>query len=161
MLNNSNALANVEKSTSLKELRNTIDNAKSYIAAGKDVVISQKVHDAAVSRYWQLSAAKHDAGADVDRALWEALYAYEYLKSVENERPTRATYLRRKIKETDILAAVSSSVLKGGKTAGLQALREMGRLDASFEAVVVKYSKAFEPAVVAAATKTLAEYNRA
>lgn len=159
MLNNSNALANVEKSTSLKDLRTTITNAKANIAAGKDVGISQKVHDAAVSRFWQVSAAKHQAGAKVDQALWEALYAYEYLKSVENERPTRATYLRRKIKETDILAAVSSSVLKGGKTAGLQALRDMGRLDASFEAVVVKYSDAFDPAVVAAATKTLAEFS--
>ncbi|WRH76281.1 MAG: hypothetical protein RSE16_02095 [Sphingobium sp.] len=159
MHNNSNALANVEKSTSLKDLRTTIANAKANIAAGKDVGISQTVHDAAVSRYWQLSAAKHDAGADVDRALWEALYAYEYLKSVENERPTRATYLRRKIKDTDILVAVSSSVLKGGKTAGLQALRDMGRLDASFEAVVVKYAEVFDSAVVAAARKTLAEYS--
>ncbi|MCZ8018675.1 hypothetical protein [Novosphingobium sp.] len=159
LLNNSNALTNVEKSTSLKDLRTTIANAKSNIAAGKDVEISQKVHDAAVSRFWQVSASKHQAGAEVDQALWEALYAYEYLKSIENERPTRATYLRRKIKDTDILSAVSTSVLKGGKTAGLQALRDMGRLDASFEAVVVKYSGAFDAAVVAAAKKTLTDYS--
>ncbi len=159
MINNSNALVNVEKSTSLKDLRTTIANAKSNITAGKDVEISQKVHDAAVSRYWQLSASKQQAGTEVYRALWEAFYAYEYLKSVENNRATRATYLRQKIQKTDIVMAVSNSVLKGGKTAGLQALREMGRLDASFEAVVVKFASAFDPAVVEAARKTLAEYS--
>ncbi len=159
MVNNANALANVEKYNSLEELKSAIANAKSNISAGKDVEISQKVLDAAVSRYWQLSAAKHDAGAAVDRALWEALYAYEYLKSVENNRPTRANHLRQKIQKTDIVTAVSGSVLKGGKTAGLQALRDMGRLDASFEAVVIKFASAFDPAVVEAAKKTLTEFS--
>ena len=159
MINNSNALANAEKSQSLKDLRTVIANAKANIAAGKDVATSQKVHDTAVGRYWELSAAKHEAGADVDRALWEALYAYEYLKSEENKRPTRASYLRRKIADTDIVTAVSGSVLKGGKTTGLQALHDMDRLDVSFEAVVIKHASAFAPAVVEAAKKTLADFS--
>lgn len=155
MIDNSKALANVAKATTLKDLRTIIANAKTNIAAGKDVDLSRDVLDAAASRLWELSAAKHDAGAAVDRALWEALYAYEYLKSVETGKSHRATYLRRKIAQTDIVTAISGSVLKGGKTAGLQALREMGRLDASFESVVLKHASAFDPAVVDAARSTL------
>jgi hypothetical protein len=154
--NNAKALANVEKCKTLKELKNIIDNAQAQMAAGKDVATAQKVHDAALGRYWEMSAAKHEAGAAVDRALWTALHAYEYLKGQEKGRTSTATYLRRKISQTDIVAAVSGSVLKGSKTSGLKALKDMGRLDASFEAVV-KYAESFDPDVVDAAKRTLAE----
>jgi hypothetical protein len=157
LTNNANALANVEKCKTLSQLNNVIKNAKADLAAGKDVATAQKVYDAAVGRYWEMSAAKHEAGAAVDRALWTALHAYEYLKGQEKGKTSRATYLRRKISQTDIVTAVSGSVLKGGKTSGLQALRDMGRLDASFEAVVVKYADSFAPEVVAAAKRTLAD----
>lgn len=159
MIDNSKALENTKKAASLKDLKTTIANAKANIAAGKDIAVSKEVLDAAVRRYWELSAAKHDAGAQVDRALWEALYAYEYLRSEEVGRSYRATYLRRKIAQTDIVTAVSGSVLKGGKTAGLQALREMGRLDASFESVVVRHPDAFQPEIVEAAKETLNRFN--
>jgi hypothetical protein len=158
LADNSNALANAKKAVSLTDLKTIISNAKANIAAGRDVSLSKEVCDAAVSRYWELSAAKHDAGAQVDRALWEALYAYEYLMSAEAGRSYRATYLRRKIAQTDIVTAASGSVLKGGKAAGLQALRDMDRLDASFEAVVLKFRSAFKAAVVEAAEKTLSEF---
>ena len=157
MTNNVNALANVQKCKTLTGLKNIISNAKADLEAGKDVANAQMVHDAAVGRYWEISASKHDCGADVDRALWTALSAYEYLKSVEAGRQIRATYLRRKISKTDIVTTASSSVLKGGKTSGLQTLRDMGRLDASFEAVVIKYASSFDDAVVHAARATLDE----
>ena len=157
MTNNANALANVEKCKTLSQLNNVIKNAKADLAAGKDVATAQKVHDAALGRYWEMSAAKHGGGAAIDQALWTALHAYEYLKGQEKGKTSRATYLRRKISQTDIVTAVSGSVLKGGKTSGLQALRDMDRLDASFEAVVVKYADSFAPEVVAAAKRTLAE----
>jgi hypothetical protein len=157
MTNNANALAYVEKCKTLSALKNIITNAKADLAAGKDVATAQKVYDAAVGRYWEMSAAKHESGAAVDRALWTALHAYEYLKGQEKGKTSRATYLRRKISQTDIVTAVSGSVLKGSKTTGLQALREIGRLDASFEAVVIKYAEAFAPEVLAAAKRTLAE----
>lgn len=157
MTKNTNATANVAKCKTLKDLKNLIDNAQTQMAVGKDVETAQKVYDAAVGRYWEMSAAKHEAGAAVDRALWTALHAYEYLKGQEKGKTSRATYLRRKISQTDIVTAVSGSVLKGDKTSGLQALRNMDRLDASFEAVVVKYADSFAPEVVAAANRTLAE----
>lgn len=157
MTNNTNALANVEKCKTLKELKNIIDNAQAQMAAGKDVATAQKVHDAALGRYWEMLAAKHEVSAAVERALWTALHAYEYLKGQEKGKSSTATYVRRKISQTDIVTAVSGSVLKGGKTTGLQSLRDMGRLDASFEAVVVKYADSFAPEVVAAAKRTLAE----
>jgi hypothetical protein len=158
LVDNSSALANVTRTTSLKDLRTIIANAKASIAARRDVETSRQVLDAAASRLWELSAAKHDGGAAVDRALWEALYAYEYLMSDEAGRSYRATYLRRKIVQTDIVTAVSGSVLKGGKTTGLQALRDMGRLDASFEAVVLKFRSTFPADVIEAAQKTLSEF---
>ncbi|KEO85421.1 hypothetical protein EH30_12915 [Erythrobacter sp. JL475] len=157
MINNANALANVEKAKSLKELKNIISNAKADLASGEDADTAKKVHDAAVVRYWEMSASKHEAGAEVDRALWTALHAYEYLKSEERGKRSRANYLRRKIDQTDIVTAASGSVLKGGSTSGLQTLRDMGRLDISFEAIVLQYETAFAPEVVAAARKTLAE----
>jgi hypothetical protein len=157
LTNNANALANVEKCNTLSQLNNVIKNAKVDLAAGKDVATAQKVHDAALGRYWEMSAAKHGAGAAIDQALWTALHAYEYLKGQERGKTSRATYLRRKISQTEIVTAVSGSVLKGGKTSGLQALRDMGRLDASFEAVVVKYADSFAPEVVAAAKRTLSD----
>ncbi len=158
MTDNSNALANAKKAASLQDLKTIISNAKANIADGRAVALSKEVLCAAVSRYWEISAAKHDAGAAVDRALWEALYAYEYLMSAEAGRSYRATYLRRKIAQTDIVTAVSSSVLKGSKAAGLQSLRDMDRLDASFEAVVLKFRSAFPANVVESAQKTLSEF---
>ena len=157
MTNNANALAYVEKCKTLKELRNIITNAQAQILAGKDIATAQNVYNAALGRYWEMSAAEHDAGPEVDRALWTALHAYEYLRGQEKGRSARATYLRRKISQTDIVTAVSDSVLRAEKTLGLQALRDMGRLDASFEAVVVKYAESFAPEVVAAAKQTLAD----
>ena len=157
MTNNANALANVSKPRTLKDLKNIIKNAKADLTAGKDTENAQKVHDAAVGRYWKVSAAKHDTDVALERALWTALHAYEYLKSQGKARSVQATYLRRKINNTDIVTAVSGAVLKGGKTAGLQALRDMDRLDCSFEAVVVKYADSFDGDVVAAAKRTLAE----
>ena len=78
LTNNINALVNVEKCKTFSQLNNVIKNAKTDLAAGKDVATAQKVHDAAVGRYWEMSAAKHESGAAVDRALWTALHAYEY-----------------------------------------------------------------------------------
>ena len=155
----SNALANVDKCKTLKELRNVIDNAKGSIAVGKEVGLSQKVHDKAVDRYWEMSGSRNKTENPVERALWTALAAYEDLKSGDSGRPIRATYLRRQISKSDIVTAVSSSVLKGNKTSGLQSLQRMNRLDASFEAVVVKYPLAFDPAVVQAAQRTLAAFS--
>jgi hypothetical protein len=159
LVNSSNALANVDKCKTLRELRNVIDNAKGSIVVGKEVELSQQVHDKAVSRYWEMSGSRTDTDNAVERALWTALAAYEYLKSDDMGRSVRATYLRRQIKGSDIITAVSSSVLKGSKTLGLQSLRRMNRLDASFEAVVVNYASAFDPAVVQAARRTLAAFS--
>ena len=159
MIDSSNALANVDKCKTLKELRNVIDNAKGSIVVGREVELSQQVHDKAVARYWEMSASRNEAENAVERALWTALAAYEYLKSEDRGRSVRATYLRRQIKKSDIVTAVSSSVLKGSKTSGLQSLQRMNRLDASFEAVVVNYASAFDPAVVQAAKRTLAAFS--
>jgi hypothetical protein len=159
LIDSSNALAIVDKCKTLRELRNMIDNAKGSIVVGKEVELSQQVHDKAVARYWEMSASRNEAENAVERALWTALAAYEYLKSEDRGRSVRATYLRRQIKKSDIVTAVSSSVLKGSKTSGLQSLQRMNRLDASFEAVVVNYASAFDPAVVQAAKRTLAAFS--
>lgn len=159
LVNSSNALAILDKCKTLRELRNMIDNAKGSIAAGKEVELSQKVHDKAVARYWEMSGSRNGTDNAVEQALWTALAAYEYLKSEDRGRSVYASYLRRQIKKSDIVTAVSSSVLKGSKTSGLQSLQRMNRLDASFEAVVVNYASAFDPAVVQAAKRTLAAFS--
>ena len=158
MTNNANAVANVHKCNTLRGLRNIINNATADLAAGKDFAHARLVHDAAIGRFVEISATSEEARSEVDQALFTALYAYEFLRSQEKGRTTRSTYLRRKIKDTDIVTAVSGSVLKGRKTSGLRSLLDMDRLDMSFEAVIIKYETEFDPAVVTAARKTLAEF---
>lgn len=38
-------------------------NALAQMTAGKDVASAKKVYDAAVGRYWEMSAAKHEVGS--------------------------------------------------------------------------------------------------
>ena len=70
MIDSSNALANVDKCKTLKELRNVIDNAKGSIVVGREVELSQQVHDKAVALYWEMSGSRNKTENPVERRYW-------------------------------------------------------------------------------------------
>jgi hypothetical protein len=155
MVDFKNAQGNLDKCNTLISIDTFIRNANRLIKNGKDTPAVRANLAAAEEKYWTLSASAHNAGVEVDKALWTALKDYEALRSELNGRRFRSSYLRRKIASTDIVTSVSDAVLKGSKTIGLKSLTELDRIDGSFEEVVIKFAKSFDLKVVEAAKATL------
>lgn len=84
-----------------------------------------------------------------------ALAAYELVLEAKHGKKVKATYLRKSILQKGIIEAISSSILKGESTSGLNTLFEMGKAALAFENVVLKHSNAFAETVVLAAENTL------
>ena len=136
-------------------LRSMIRNAKKEISTqGHNMIQANQILISARDRLWQVCASQENPKDYIERALWVALYAYEYVKSDVRGRSTRATRIRNSIKLLDIKSAVSKVILRGN-TQGLNLLKEWDRLDVSFEAVVVKYKSKFPENVVNAARRNL------
>ena len=160
MINLKNAQSNLDKCNTLPSLRTFMTNAKRLIANGNDTPAVRSMLAAAEDKYWNVSASRHGAGVEVDKALWNALEMYEDLRSRETGRRFRSTYLWRKILRTDIVTAVSDAVKRGRKTIGLKSLEDMDRIDVSFEEVVVNFKHAFREDVVEAAEFTLDQFSK-
>lgn len=161
MVSVTNAHANLDKCSSIKDYRSFIANTTRWIDFNESVTLAKQLQDLAILRLCELQAAKHLSGIEPDDALWIALYFYEYIRTEERGKTFSSTYLRQKIRRTGIFQAVSDAVLKGKKTIGLQALVVRKRPEASFEAVVLCHKSSFHPDVVNAAERTLAEFGNA
>ena len=148
-------LASIKRCNDVKLLRRFINNAKNTISNdGADLRTANKILTAARDRLWEVRADLENPKDAIERALWVALCAYEYVRSEIKNKNVRAGRIRTLIKNTDIRTAVYVVVLKGN-TDGFNLLREWDRLDASFEYVILKYPSKFPEGVVAAAKRNL------
>ena len=148
-------LSSIKKCEDPLLLRSIIRNAKKEISIQSHKMIqAHQILISARDRLWQVCASQEKPKDYIERALWVALYAYEYVKSDVRGKGTRATRIRNSIKLLDIKSAVSKVILRGN-TQGLNLLKEWDRLDVSFEAVVIKYKSKFPDNVVQAAIRNL------
>lgn len=89
--------------------------------------------------------------AAVMRALEEAL-------SEQNGRTTRLSRTRQKLARAGVRKTLADLALKPKPSKGFLKLMEFGMADMSAESLILKYRQEFEPEVVAAAERRLAEY---
>lgn len=131
-----------------QKLRNWMANARRL---GRD-----DVYQAAFRQLCRIEGRDIDdplaaAFAAVMRALEEAL-------SEQNGRTTRLSRTRQKLARAGVRKTLADLALKPKPSEGFLKLMEFGMADMSAESLILKYRQEFEPEVVAAAERRLAEY---
>ena len=100
-------------------------------------------------------AAAHQPETDVEREAFEAIYAYQEARSLQNGRTFRASRTWQLVEQHGVLAALERIVAKPGESAGYKALVEMGLEDMAYEQVVLRHRDAFSEKAVAASEARL------
>jgi hypothetical protein len=95
-----------------------------------------------------LRAAAHGASTDVERELYEAVYAYEKVLTARNARATRASRTWPTIRTHGVIYAADRIVSRSKESLGYTALKEMGMQDFAFEAVVLRHPSHFSPEAI-------------
>ncbi|MFC3100882.1 hypothetical protein [Altererythrobacter lauratis] len=116
----------------------------------------EAIYNAAFKRRCQLEGINQDD--PLHRDFFEVLAAYEELLEEKHGRKQRASYTRRKVKETGVEQCLIDWALDPKETDGFQTLRDRGMLDLTGEHVVTKYPDRFDDHVVAAAKARLERY---
>jgi hypothetical protein len=99
-----------------------------------------------------------DIDDPVERRLAEAVAALEETYREKHGHAQAAGYTRRKIKNAGAVATLSDWALKPDVTPGFVALVGAGMAEFTGEYVIAEHPDRFEPHVVAAARKRLAEH---
>ena len=101
-------------------------------------------------------------GRDMDDPL-EAEFsvvmcALEEALSEQNGKTTRLSRTRQKLSRVGVRQILTDLALKSKPSDGFMKLMEFGMADMSAESLILKYRQEFEPEVIAAAERRLAEY---
>jgi hypothetical protein len=127
------------------KLRNWMSNAKRH---DRD-----DIYQAAFRQLCRIDDPLESEFAVVMRALEEAL-------SAESGTTKRLSRTRQKLNRVGVRQTLADLAMKPTPSTGFLKLVEFGMArELSAEALVLKYESEFEPAVVEAAKKRLAEYN--
>lgn len=114
----------------------------------------------ATRRAIELRALTHGNETDVEKKLWEVIYAYEEVLTKKNKRRTLASRTRQMIKRYGIIEAAERAVNRKIEASGYKVLVDMGLQDLTFEAVIVTYPESFSPQIVELAKVRLNELGK-
>jgi hypothetical protein len=81
--------------------------------------------------------------ASIETEGWATIDAYEQLLFKKHGRHVRANRTRGKIKRDGMIEAIEHAVKSKGTPMGFQTLKQMGRADLSFEALVLRHPDRF------------------
>ncbi|MCJ7450069.1 MAG: hypothetical protein MUO72_20540 [Bacteroidales bacterium] len=98
--------------------------------------------------------------SEVETALWEVIFAYEEVLSKKNGKRTLASRTRQMIKRHGIIGAAERAVNRKIEAMGYKVLVEMGLQDLTFEAIIVRFPKAFSQQIVKLAKLRLDELGK-
>jgi hypothetical protein len=118
--------------------------------------LAQKANRRAI----ELRALSHGNTTEVERTLWEVIYAYEEVLSKKNKRRTPAARTRQMIKRYGILEAAERAVNRKIEAMGYKVLVDMGLRDLTFEAVIVRFPESFSPHIVELSRSRLEELGK-
>lgn len=104
----------------------------------------------------ELKAAAYGAGSEAEQDAIQAVYAAEAALTHKNGKKTRASRTWQSIQRWGVIKAVERVVTRRKETEGYQILAELGMLDHSFEAVVLRHPDAFSPEAVESSRSRLA-----
>lgn len=102
----------------------------------------------ATRRAIELRALTVGTETDVEKKLWEVIYAYEEVLTKKNKRRTLASRTRQMIKRYGIIEAAERAINRKIEASGYKVLVDMGLQDFTFEAVVIAYPESFSPQIV-------------
>lgn len=91
-----------------------------------------------------------DLNNALERAFVDCLHSYENVIFLKNGRRNRATYVRRSWAKYGIKETIERLVMKAS-TKGFNTLQEENSIAHSFEMLVVRYHKYFDPKLVSKA----------
>ncbi len=94
----------------------------------------------------------------VDKAIVDALIAYEEVLLAKHNKNQPATKLRQSIKSNGLKEAAIRAVSKKKETKGYIALKELGLEQYTFEAVIAKHPEAFDSKTIAYAKQRLLDF---
>jgi hypothetical protein len=114
---------------------------------------------AARRRAVELKAASHGATSAAEQDAVQAIYATEAALTHKNGKRTRASRTWQMVDKLGIIATVERIVGKKAASDGYALLAELGMLDYSFEAVVLRHPQDFSVGVIEAARERLAGEN--
>lgn len=106
----------------------------------------------------QLKADAYGANTDAEKEAIEAVYAYEEVLTLKNNKKTRASRTWPMIERHGILVAVERAVNRETETQGYHYLLEMGLQDYAFEAVVVRHPELFSEDCVDISRQRIAQW---
>jgi hypothetical protein len=106
-------------------------------------------------RLYELAGVAYDD--ELERRLWQAVAAYEETLRKKHGRAQKASYTRRKIATKGALATLSDWALDTKMTDGFRALVNNGMAEFTGEYVVLEFADRFDPSVVKAAQRRLAD----
>lgn len=105
----------------------------------------------------ELRAESHNYNREVEIELLKAIYAYEELLTQRNGRRTRANRTWQMVTRYGIINDAERAVNRPADAMGFRILVEMGLVDLSFEAVILRYPEAFDAGIVELCRRRLAE----
>ncbi len=109
----------------------------------------------------ELKAAAFGAKSEAERDAIQAVYAAEAALTHKNGKKTRASRTWQSIERWGIIQAVERVVTRRKETEGYQVLADLGMLDHSFEAVVLRHPGAFSLEAVERSRARLAQQSDA
>lgn len=132
------------------KLRNWMANAKRHSR--------EDIYQAAFRQLCRIEGRNIDDPLESEFAI--VMRALEEALSAESGTTKRLSRTRQKLNRVGVRQTLSDLAMKPTPSTGFLKLVEFGMArELSAEALVLKYSAEFEPAVVEAARKRLAEYN--
>ena len=109
----------------------------------------------------QLKAEAYGAESEAEIEAIQAVYAYEEVLTLKNNKKTRASRTWPMIERHGILVAVERAVNRESETQGYNYLVEMGLQDFAFEAVVIRHPDLFSSECVDISKQRIAEWENA
>ena len=144
----SNILKVIETSEDPEKLRQIEKNAREQNAP--------EVRKAALRRITKiLTKEKSDT---IEHDFWTSIHALEEARTIINDRTTRLTRTRQKIKRDGVMETLRSLATSKKPRDGFLMLMELNMPELTAEAVVLRHSAKFEDHVVEAARQRLVEH---
>lgn len=127
--------------------------ARNALNAGREDLAKQ-----AKERSIELKAEAYGAETSAEKAAIKAVYAYEEVLSVNNNKKTRASRTWPMIQKYGIINAVERAVNRKAETKGYTVLLEMGLEAYAFEAVILRYPELFSESAVEISQQRMSEW---
>jgi|APLak6261666328_1056055.scaffolds.fasta_scaffold15447_2 hypothetical protein len=107
----------------------------------------------------KLRSEQCGAESEIERECWGAIFAYEEVLAVKNNKRNKANRTRNMIPEYGGIVKTFDHIVKGNReTEGYKALKDLGLEDYTYESVVLRYQDSFSKEAVAQAKRRMSEW---